>query len=227
MESHGESQPSMSSKVSKAVLWDLDGTLADSSAFHWQSWRETMAEAGAPITHEQFLASFGQRNDAILTRWLGSDATPERIREIGDTKEARYRDLIEAAGLDPLPGAGDWVRRLHADGWRQAIASSAPCLNVEVMVRVLGFDGLIEAIVGAEDVQRGKPDPEVFLTAARKLSIPPARCIVVEDAEAGVDAARRAEMRIIGVGTTIKTECDLRVQSLDQLPEDAFEQLIR
>jgi beta-phosphoglucomutase len=209
------------------VLWDLDGTLADSSDFHWQSWRETMARAGVPITHEQFLASFGQRNDAILARWLGAAATPDLVREIGDAKEARYRDLIEEAGLEPLPGAAGWVRRLHGNGWRQAIASSAPRLNVDVMVRVLGFAGLIDAIVGAEDVRRGKPDPEVFLAAAAKVQVPPDRCVVVEDAEAGAEAARRAGTRTIGVGATITSRCDVRVQSLADLPADAFDRLVR
>jgi beta-phosphoglucomutase len=213
--------------VIRAALWDLDGTLADSSDCHWQSWRETMERAGRPITREEFLASFGQRNDAILTRWLGDAATPERIVEIGDAKEARYRELIESAGLEPLAGASAWVRRLGDRGWRQAIASSAPRLNVEVMVRVLKFDGLIDAIVGAEDVRRGKPDPEVFLTAAAHLGAPPARCVVVEDAEAGIEAGRRAGMRTIGVGDTITTACDVRVRSLDLLEDDAFDRLLR
>jgi beta-phosphoglucomutase len=210
----------------RGVLWDLDGTLADSSEFHWQAWREAMAAAGVPIMREQFLASFGQRNDAILSRWLGASATPERIRQIGDAKEARYRELIAAAGLQPLPGAAEWVRRLHAEGWRQAIASSAPRLNVETMVAVLGFGDYIDAVVGAEDVQRGKPDPEVFLTAAERIGVPANRCIVVEDAAAGIEAARRGGMRSIGVGAASTLPADLRARTLDELPVDAFERLL-
>jgi beta-phosphoglucomutase family hydrolase len=210
----------------RGVLWDLDGTLADSSEFHWQAWREAMDAAGVPITREQFLASFGQRNDAILSRWLGASATPERIRQIGDAKEARYRELIAAAGLQPLPGAAEWVRRLHAEGWRQAIASSAPRLNIESMVAVLGFGDYIDAVVGAEDVRRGKPDPEVFLTAAERIGVPANRCIVVEDAAAGIEAARRGGMRSIGVGAASTLPDDLRVRALDELPVDAFERLL-
>jgi len=210
----------------RAVLWDLDGTLADSRDFHWRAWHETMRGAGVEISEAQFAAGFGQRNDAILTAWLGAAATPARIREIGDAKEARYRQYIEREGIVPLPGAAAWVRRLHAAGWRQAIASSAPRQNVEVMHRVLGFAGAIDTLVGAEDVARGKPEPDVFLTAASRLGALPSHSVVVEDADAGIEAARRAGMRCIGVGRTECAGADLSVLSLADLPDDAFDQLI-
>jgi HAD superfamily hydrolase (TIGR01509 family) len=210
----------------KAVLWDLDGTLADSREFHWRAWKETMSTAGVEITEQQFLASFGQRNDRILSDWLGSAATPERVRKIGDDKEALYRALIEREGIAPLPGAAEWVARLHHAGWRQAIASSAPRLNVEVMARVLHLEGFMDALVGAEDVVRGKPEPDVFLAAAVKCRVPAAYCVVVEDAEAGVEAARRAGMRSVGVGGANISAADLVVRSLTELTVTAFDELI-
>jgi beta-phosphoglucomutase len=185
-----------------------------------------MAAAGAEITETQFLASFGQRNDRILAGWLGQAATPARIREIGDAKEARYRELLEAHGIAPLPGAAEWVRRLHSQGWRQAIASSAPRLNVEVMVRVLGLAGEMDALVAAEDVERGKPEPDVFLAAAVKLAVAPRRCVVIEDAEAGIEAARRAGMSCIGVGGEALGAADVHVRSLADLADDVFERLV-
>lgn len=145
---------------------------------------------------------------------------------MADAKETSYRAILEAEGLEPLPGAAEWVRRLHAEGWRQAIASSAPRLNVEVMRRVLGFGELIESFAAAEDVQHGKPDPEVFLTAAATLGVPPARCVVVEDAAAGIEAARRAGMRCIGVGDVAVADADVYVTSLADLGPDAFEALL-
>ena len=210
----------------RAVLWDLDGTLADSREFHWCAWRETMRTAGVEITESQFQASFGQRNDTILTNWLGGAATPDRIREIGDAKEARYRRFIEDEGVTPLPGAAEWVRKLQGERWRQAIASSAPRLNVEVMTRVLGFSSAMAALVGAEDVARGKPEPDVFLVAAAKLGVPPDRCVVVEDADAGIEAARRAGMRCVGVGGANLASADVAVRSLMDLADDAFDRLI-
>jgi beta-phosphoglucomutase len=210
----------------RAVLWDLDGTLADSREFHWQSWRETMAAAGVNVTPEQFSQSFGQRNDAIIPAWMGDRATPEAVRELGDRKEARYRELIARDGIQPLPGARDWVQRLHDAGWRQAIASSAPRANVELMARVLGLSEFMDALVGAEDVRHGKPHPEVFLTAAAALGVPPGQSIVVEDAAAGVEAAHRGGMRCIGVGGSGTDKADIRVRSLDELPVDTFENLL-
>ena len=211
----------------KAVLWDLDGTLADSKEFHWRAWKETMSAAGVEITEQQFLDSFGQRNDRILSNWLGPATTPDRMQKIGDDKEALYRALIEREGIAPLPGAAEWVARLHQAGWRQAIASSAPRLNVEVMARVLHFEQFMDAFVGAEDVARGKPEPDVFLAAAAKCGVPAALCVVVEDAEAGIEAARRGGMRCIGVGGANVSAADLIVRSLADLSPTAFDELIK
>ena len=185
-----------------------------------------MTEVGHTVTEAQFLASFGQRNDAILGDWLGPDADPEQIVRVGDAKEAYYRELVRNGGITPLPGAAEWVRRLHGEGWGQAIASSAPRLNVEVMHNALGFSDLIEILVAAEDVSRGKPDPEVFLRAASELGVPPLRCVVVEDAEAGIEAAIRGGMRSIGVGQGEVGAADVVVESLADLPSDVFSRLM-
>ena len=212
--------------MARAILWDLDGTLVDSAEFHWLSWRDTMAAEGVSLTYQQFLDTFGQKNDRILPGWLGPGADADRIRRVGDAKEAEYRRLASVHGLRPLPGASSWVRRLHAQGWQQAIASSAPGENVGVMLRALALDGMFEAIVSAEDVTRGKPDPQVFLAAAERLGVPRDRCIVVEDAAVGVQAARSAGMRCIGVSRAVVLDADVAVSSLLELPSDAFDRLV-
>jgi HAD superfamily hydrolase (TIGR01509 family) len=212
----------------RAVLWDMDGTLIDSEEFHWISWRDTMAKEGVPITHEQFLSSFGQRNDSIIPRWLGAASTPEWVERISNAKEELYRDLIRKHGMSPLPGVSELVRRLHEEGWLQAIASAAPRPNIEVVVDSLKAAHYFQAIVSAEDVQKGKPDPEVYLLAASRVGASPDRSIVVEDAVAGVEAARNAGMRSIGVSRNGKhLAADLVVGSLDLLDTDAFEILLR
>jgi beta-phosphoglucomutase len=215
-----------SSSLPRAVLWDLDGTLADSREYHWQSWLDALEPEGVRITKADFLASFGQRNDTILPVWLGADVSPERIQRVGNAKEEAYRRIVAEKGLEPLPGAAEWVRALHEAGWRQAIASSAPRLNVEVMHRALRFEGLIDTLVAAEDVHRGKPDPEVFLTAAARLGVAPERCVVVEDAAAGIEAAHRGGMRSIGVGTGDVDAADVVSRSLADLVEDTFDALL-
>jgi beta-phosphoglucomutase len=211
--------------MSRAVLWDLDGTLVDSEAFHWQSWQFALEADGVDVTFDQFKASFGQRNDRILRVWLGADATKERIARVAEAKEAEYRRLAETHGLTPLPGAADWLERLQRNGWRQAIASSAPRLNVQVMLRALHLTRYFDAIVSSEDVAHGKPDPEVFLTAAARLDVAPSHAVVVEDAAAGIEAARRAGMRSIGVSLTA-TLADVTVASLADLSPDTFDRLL-
>lgn len=211
--------------MTRAVLWDLDGTLVDSGEMHWWSWRDTLGAIGVPVTYEQFAGTFGQKNDRILRSWLGPDATAARIAEVAEAKESEYRRLVSVHGLHALPGAREWVERLRANGWRQSIASSAPRKNVEVMLAAIGLDASFDGIVAAEDVGKGKPDPEVFLTAAARLGATPETAIVVEDAAAGIEAARRAGIKCIGV-TDPSLEADLVVTLLTDLAIDAFDRLL-
>jgi HAD superfamily hydrolase (TIGR01509 family) len=210
----------------RAVLWDLDGTLVDSEEYHWLAWRGSMAAEGVALTREQFLDSFGMRNDAIVPQWIPG-ATVEKTERIANAKERLYRHLVREGGLEPLPGAREWTERLARDGWRQAIASSAPRENVDLVLATIGLASCFQAIVSAEDVTIGKPDPQVFLTAAARLGSAPAQSIVVEDAPAGVEAARRAGMPSIGVrrkGSPLAA--DLAVSSLLDVPLDAFVRLL-
>jgi beta-phosphoglucomutase family hydrolase len=213
--------------MKRAVLWDLDGTLVDSEEYHWQAWRDAMAAEGVAITRQQFLRTFGLRNDVVVPMLLGAGGPPERIERIGREKEDDYRRLVRTSGLDPLPGAAEWVRRLHQEGWLQAIGSSAPRLNIQVVMEAIGLGSYFEAISSAEDVTAGKPDPQVFLVAAARLGVDPSRCIVVEDAAGGVEAARRAGMRSIGIGHAGKPlGADVSVPSLTALAPDIFTKLL-
>ena len=212
----------------RAVLWDMDGTLIDSEEFHWISWRDTMANEGVAITHQQFLSSFGQRNDSIIPRWLGAASSPERVGRISRVKEEVYRLLVRKHGISPLPGVASWLHRLHEQGWHQAIASAAPRPNIDVVLEALSAAHYFQGIVSAEDVHRGKPDPEVYQLAASRVGAPPERCIVVEDAVAGIEGARSAGMRTIGVARCGKhLAADVVVRSLDLLDSDAFEMLLQ
>jgi len=210
----------------RAALWDVDGTLIDSSEYHWLSWRDALAAENFPLTRERFAETFGQRNDEILRAYFPR-YTPEDLARVGDAKEERYRELIRERGIGLLPGVRRWLDRLRGEGWLQAVASSAPRLNLEAIMSALGLEDYFAAVASAEDVTAGKPDPQVFLAAARKLSVAPSACVVVEDAPAGTEAARRAGMRSIGVlSSRAELRADIAVRSLEDLPADAFDRLL-
>jgi len=211
----------------RAVLWDMDGTLIDSEELHWIAWRDTLAAEGISISREQFLATFGQRNDSIVPQLLGAAVSAQRITEISNSKEELYRQLIRRDGICPLPGVAQWVNQLHKQGWLQAVASAAPRANIDAVLEALSAKHVFQGIVSAEDVRRGKPDPEVYLTAASRVGVPPACCIVVEDAVAGVQGARRAGMKSIGVNRNgNQLPADVVVRSLDLLEANAFDELL-
>ena len=210
------------------VLWDLDGTLIDSGDLHYEAWQAVLLDLGHPFDRLAFANSFGKRNDTILRELLHVDGSDDQLQRIGDDKEARYRTLVRRHGVPLLPGAMAWLRGLKEDGWRQAVATSAPLANVDATLEPLGLRDYFDAVVSADEVGRGKPDPLVFLTAAERIGVAPARCVVVEDAPAGLEGARRGGMASIGVlsGHFASLEADLVVPSLEALPEDAFRRLL-
>ena len=211
------------------VLWDLDGTLIDSAGHHWIAWRNTLAAEGRAVTPADFANTFGKRNDEILRELFGPELAAEWMERVAETKERGYRRLLREQGIELLPGALAWFERLRTAGWKQALASSAPRPNIDAV-----FEGLaplrryLECVVSADEVGRGKPDPAIFLEAARRLGIPRERCVVVEDAPAGIEGARRAGMRSIGVLSEHhpSLDADLVVPSLEALTPDAFEALL-
>ncbi|MCS7221964.1 MAG: HAD family phosphatase [Anaerolineae bacterium] len=213
----------------KAVLWDLDGVIADTGDLHILTWRMMLNEMGVPFDEQYFRRIFGMVNSEGIPLLLGRPASPEEIARLSERKEALFRELLPGR-LRPVPGAVEWIRRLREDGWRQAVASSAPRLNIEAMLGELGLTDAFEALVCAEELPAGKPDPAVFLKAAETLRVLPAHCIVVEDALVGIEAARRAGMKCIAVTTTHPAEelqgADLIVATPAALPPDAFERLL-
>lgn len=210
----------------RAVLWDLDGTLIDSAAFHWEAWQSVMVEEKFTLTYEDYVADFGKRNDEILRGRLGADLSDRDIERISRLKEDHYRMLVRGRGLELLPGARFWLGQLKAAGWKQALGTSAPRGNIEAVFDALGIEPYFDAVTSAEAVTHGKPHPDVFLAAAEKMCVEPRQCVVVEDAPAGIEAARRAGMPSLGVLTThVKLKADWVVPTLDRLPLDFFEKL--
>jgi len=184
------------------AIFDWDGVIIDSSRQHEESWERLAGEVGKPLPEGHFKAGFGRKNEFIIPNILEWETDEEEVRRISLRKEALYREIVKEQGLEALPGVRTWLERLAAAGVPRAIGSSTHRENIEVSLDVLGLRAYFTAIVSAEDVSHGKPDPEVFLKAAEKLGMPPERCVVFEDAHVGIEAAQRAGMRVIAVATT-------------------------
>ena len=174
----------------RAVLWDLDGTLIDTGTVHWQAWRGVLANEGLDLTWEKFVPGFGQRNDNVLRLWLGPDLSDAEVVRIAGIKESTYRAILKQQPPILLPGTEHWLAALRAAGWRQALATMTPRLNLEAIFEVVKTSSgqpmrdFFDAVVTADDVHHSKPDPEVFLLAASRLGMPPEHCVVVEDSPA-------------------------------------------
>ncbi|PJF48479.1 MAG: hypothetical protein CUN48_03190 [Candidatus Thermofonsia Clade 3 bacterium] len=211
----------------RAVLWDMDGVLVDSADYHYAAWREALAREHYDLSYEAFRATFGQRNDTILRGIFGPDLAAAEVNRIANAKEARYRQLVREHGIAPLPGVLRWLQALRTAGWRQAVASAAPRANIDAILAAVGIGHYFDAITSGEDVTCGKPDPQVYLVSAQRVGALPARCVVVEDAPAGLEGARRAGMRCVGVTSThAHLDADVVVASLSELDDDAFDRLI-
>ena len=182
----------------RAVIWDVDGTLVDTAEMHFRAWARMSAEMGRPFTRDDFTATFGRRNPEIIRFLFRQEFTDAEVLEIGERKEIYYRQDAER-GVTLLPGVRELLNRFQARGVRQAVGSSAPWGNLDLILRITDSSQYFEAIIGMEDTQRGKPDPQVFLVAAEKLGVPPSRCIVLEDAIAGVEAAKAGGMKCVAV----------------------------
>jgi len=214
--------------VERGVIWDMDGVLVDTGELHYLAWSRVLPEYGLPFDREMFRATFGMNNAGILTLLLGRPPEPELLSEISDQKEQTFREMVPG-NVSLLPGVLTWLKRLRSAGYHQAIASSAPQANIDTLVDELGLRDYFDALLSGFALP-GKPDPSTFLQAAQAIQVPPERCVVVEDATAGVEGARRANMKCIALTTTNPAEAlqaaDIVVDRLDELPPDTFERLL-
>jgi HAD superfamily hydrolase (TIGR01509 family) len=212
------------------AIFDWDGVLIDSSAYHEASWERLAKERGLPLPEGHFKRGFGMKNEVVIPKVLQWGDQPELVQELSLRKEALYREIILERGISTLPGAREWLEQLRENGIPCVIGSSTHRLNIEVTLQVLGLKGFFVSIVSAEDVSHGKPDPEVFLVAASRIDRPPAQCVVFEDALVGIEAAHRGGMKVVAVASTNPFEAlkdaDFVVHRLDELSVPQLEKLV-
>jgi beta-phosphoglucomutase family hydrolase len=213
------------------LLFDWDGVVIDSHQAHEESWRLLGDELQTQLPEGFFKATFGMRNQQIIPMWLPAlEGQTEKIAEIGDRKEELYRQILRRDGIAALPGVKAFLQAARAAGIPASVGSSTPRKNIETVIEMAGLEGLFDAIVCAEDVKRGKPDPEVFLLGAQRIQRAPEHCIVFEDAHVGIAAGRAGGMKVVGIATTHPieklTEAHLALHSLEGVtPEQLIAQL--
>jgi len=180
------------------------------------------AETGLELPADHFKRSFGMKNKVIIPELLQWTQQPEEIRSLSLRKEELYREVVRQEGIAALPGVEPFLERLNAASIPCVVGTSTDRENVETIFGMTGLGQYFMDVVSAEDVDRGKPDPDVFLKAAVKAGdVPPERCIVFEDAQVGIDAGKAAGMRVVGVTTThpgaILQNTDWLTERLDAL----------
>lgn len=214
----------------RAVIFDVDGVLADSYHAHWVSWVESCAARGITITREAYEQLFGRSFRAFADALSPRPLSDAEIAAWDWEKEQRYRDLV-AREFPAMPGAAELVGALHAAGWRLGIASSGPRENVDCLLAHFAGADAFSFTVSAAETKRTKPHPEPFLACAAGLGVAPERCVVVEDSLHGLAAGRAAGMRTVGLTGTcrrsqLEGNADRVVEHLSELGPADFAELL-
>ena len=213
-----------------AAIFDWDGVVIDSSAQHEKSWELLSGETGKLLPAGHFKRGFGKKNEVIISDILGWSSDPLEIQRLGNRKEALYRELVSQGGMTILPGARELLAALRLAGVPRAVGSSTPRKNLDSIFASTGLGEFFDEVVSADDVVNGKPAPDVFLKAASLLSIRPQDCVVLEDALFGIEAARRAGMKVVAVATTnpidLLGDADLAVGSLREISVEDLRLLV-
>lgn len=212
------------------VIFDMDGVLVDSYRAHRRSWQDTARHFRVSLTEQDFARTFGRTSREIIQSLWPSRFDDQQILQFDSAKEQRFREILES-NFPEMPRASDLIQSLRDAECRLAIGSSGPPENVALVMRLLRAGKLFDATVTGAEVKHGKPNPDVFLLAARKLGVDPSQCAVIEDAIPGLEAARRAGMVAIALTGTaprdrLEQHADEVVDSLGQLTPQRIQGLI-
>ncbi len=214
----------------KAVIWDMDGVIADTAQYHLKGWQMVYQKRGANYTEEDLRRNTGKRNDSIIRSVLGENIGRNEIMTITQEKDEIFRHLV-SQNIRPFPGVLKLITALKERGFKIAIASSAPTENIRLITQSFKIHNCFDAIVSGWEAAKGKPDPQIFLLAAQKLGVEVDDCIVIEDAIVGVAACQRAGMCCIAVTNTNPREdlreADLVIDTLEEITVDDIERLLQ
>lgn len=194
--------------MTSAAIFDMDGVLIDSGAHHRHAWRMLLDELGAePADPEHWRLTIGRPSEEAIPLLLGRRVSGAEARRLARRKRDLYQERAQT-GLDPVPGVREFLEALARLDVPRAVGTSASRWDAERLLDDLDLLRFFDVMVTSDDVMLGKPDPEVWTQAARRLRVTAERCVVFEDALVGVQAARAARMRVIGV-TTAHSDVEL------------------
>ena len=216
----------------KGVLFDMDGVLVNNLEVHRAAFAEFFRRYGVERSFEELSRVFGKGNDDIMGELMPRDVV-ERvgIRELGHEKEAIYREIY-APTITPQPGLLTFLDECEAEGLKCAVGSSGYRANVDFVLDKCNIERYFDYAVAGDEVTRCKPDPEIYLTAAAKLGLRADECVVFEDAEAGIEAAKRAGMRVVALATTFNrdfletTDADYIIDDFRDITVDKLREIV-
>ncbi|WP_218571213.1 beta-phosphoglucomutase [Paenibacillus oralis] len=204
----------------QAIIFDLDGVIVSTDHYHYLAWAQIAEQEGIEfneaINHRLRGVSRIESLEIILEKAVKNYSQAEKL-ELAERKNEIYRGLLEKlSGKDLLPGVAETLPVLREKGCKLAIGSSSK--NAPLILQRVGLEGVFDAVADGNEIARSKPDPEVFVLAARMLGAEPAACLVVEDAEAGIVAAKRGNMKAAAVGDARKcADADYSLASIQEI----------
>jgi len=202
-----------------AIIFDMDGVIVDNHQFHLKSWLHFFEEHGVSMSEAEYKQKVnGRTMGEILPKILGRKMSKDEIQDLGGQKEAKYREMYQPH-IKPTDGLPQFLEDLEKRRVPFAVATSAPPENVKFTLENTGLKGCFSTIIDDTMVNKGKPDPEVYLSAARALDMPPEHCIVFEDAILGIQSGKNAGMKVVGVATTHSRE-ELEAENTDYVMDD-------
>lgn len=214
-------------KLPKAIIFDMDGTLVDNIPYHRDAWLEFLQKHGIHLNAHQFHAQNHGTIDEMMRRFFPQIHDTQLLHDLGQEKESTYRELYrphirEVIGLSPF------LQQMKAKGIIGLLATMGDPPNIDFTLDSLGIRSYFSFTTGGHEVIKGKPDPEIFLLSMQKAGLRPEECLVIEDSQGGILAAKRAGIQVVGISTSESKEtlvslgCDGAVADFEELKRKMF-----